>query len=51
MPLYLMNYELMEWQDNKTDITILKFLFNAFVFLTLVSYFKASLIKPVVIPQ
>jgi hypothetical protein len=50
MPLYLMNFELMEWQDNKTDTTTMKYLFNIFVALTLISYFKASLLKPVVIP-
>lgn len=49
MPLYLMNYELLEWQDAKVDTAIIKCLFNVFVFLTLLSYFKASFQKPIVI--
>lgn len=51
MPLYVFNYEMLEWQINVMDKLILKGMFNSFVFMCLLSYFKASMTRPKVIPQ
>lgn len=51
MPLYVVNFEMLEWQTNEMDKRILKAMFNTFTFLCLLSYFKASITRPKVIPQ
>jgi len=51
MPLYVMNREMNEWMPNEVDRQIVKFLFNAAVFMTLLSYSFASFTRPKVIPQ
>lgn len=51
MPLYIMNYEMNEWIPNKMEKSLVNFLFNTLVFMTLLSYFIASFVKPQVIPQ
>lgn len=51
MPFYLMNYEMNEWMENKTDVRLIKILFNFAVIMTLWSYFVASFKRPKVIPQ
>ena len=50
MPLYLMNCEMNEWLENKTDVRMLKVLFNFLVTMTLLSYSVATLKRPKVIP-
>ncbi len=50
MPLYVMNYEMNEWQLNPMDVAVIKAMFNAAVFMTLWSYFVASFVKPALIP-
>ena len=51
MPLYVMNYEMNEWLENKADVKMLKVLFNFLVAMTLLSYAVATLKRPKVIPQ
>ncbi len=51
MPIYLINYELLEWQENKMDATITKYLFNAVEVFNILSYVKASWKKPKPIPK
>ena len=51
MPVYLMNCEINEWLDNKTDVKMFKVLFNFLVAMTLLSYSVATLKRPKVIPQ
>ena len=51
MPWYLMNYEMNEWLQNKTNQRLVKIVFNVLIFLCLLSYFQASFLKPAVIPQ
>jgi hypothetical protein len=48
---WLMNFEMNEWIENKTDLLILKNFFNILVTMTLVSYMSASFRKPKAIPQ
>ena len=50
MPLYLMNYELNEWIENKADVKTLKVLFNFLIGMTLLSYGVATFKRPKVIP-
>lgn len=49
-PFYVVNYQMMEWMQNKKDLYLLKVFFNLIVTLTLISYFTASLKKPKAIP-
>ena len=51
MPLYLMNYEMNEWIENKADVKTVKILFNFLVGMTLLSYAVATFKRPKVIPQ
>ena len=51
MPVYVMNYEMNEWIENKMDLHLIKLLFNSFVFMTLWAYFAASFLRPRVIPN
>ena len=51
MPLYLMNYEMNEWLENKADLKMLKVLFNFLVAMTVLSYAVATFKRPKVIPQ
>lgn len=49
-PFYVINYEMLEHMENKTDIYVYKFIFNFFIFASLTSYWIASLKKPKKIP-
>ncbi len=51
MPMYLMNYEMNEWIENKADVKALKVLFNFLVIMCLLSYGVATFKRPKVIPQ
>ena len=51
MPLYLMNYEMNEWIENKADVKTVKVLFNFLVAMCLLSYAVATFKRPKVIPQ
>lgn len=51
LPLYVMNYEMNEWITNHMDRRMIKFVFNSLVFMTLLSYLKASFTLPREIPQ
>jgi len=50
MPLYAMNFEMIEWIPNEMDKRLIKALFNFFVFMTLLSYMVASFSRPRAIP-
>ena len=50
MPLYLMNYEMNEWIENKADVKTVKVLFNFLVMMCLLSYGVATFKRPKVIP-
>lgn len=50
MPLYVMNFEMNEWVVDHMDRRLTKIVFNVLVFMTLLSYFKASFTRPRVIP-
>jgi hypothetical protein len=50
-PLYLVNYEMLEYKSNKMDALIYKFLFTSVMALTLVSYFTASIRSSKYIPK
>ncbi len=51
MPLYIINYEMLEYYENKMDKKITKVIFNALCFMNLWSYFVASLKRPQAIPH
>ena len=51
MPLYVMNFEMNEWVADHMDRRLIKLVFNSLVFMTLLSYFKASFTRPRVIPH
>jgi len=50
MPLYLVNYEILEFFENEMDKTITKYLFNIVMVLNIISYLRASWRKPKQIP-
>lgn len=50
-PLYVVNYEMIEWMDNEMDRYIWKALLNFFILGALTSYWTASLRKPKIIPD
>lgn len=50
MPLYIMNKEMNEWVVDHMDRLLIKIVFNSLVFMTMISYFKASFTRPRVIP-
>ena len=49
-PFYVVNFEMMEWMENKMDVFLWKLIFNSILILTLISYYTASLRKPKAIP-
>ena len=50
MPFYVMNSEMNEWVDDHMDRKLIKIIFNSLVFMTLISYYKASFTRPRIIP-
>jgi hypothetical protein len=49
-PFYVINYEMIEYMP-PMDKYLYKWLFNAFLIVNLISYWTASLLKPIKIPQ
>ena len=49
-PIYVVNYEMIEYMPNKMDSYIYKILLNFFCIMALISYWTASLKKSKVIP-
>mmetsp|Transcript_5375 Transcript_5375/g.8310 ORF Transcript_5375/g.8310 Transcript_5375/m.8310 type:complete len:83 (+) Transcript_5375:6-254(+) len=43
IPMYSVNYEILEWMENDMDKLVYKFLLNFFIIMSLLSYLTASL--------
>ena len=46
MPMYLINYELLNFYDNEFDRLITQYLFNFVEAMNIISYFRASWRRP-----
>lgn len=49
-PFYLVNYEMIEWMENKMDIWLFKVIFNGLFIMCMISYYIAALKKYKKIP-
>ena len=49
-PFYVVNYEMLEWMENKMDLYLYKVIFNLVMIMTLISYYTASFRKIKEIP-
>ena len=50
-PLYITNYEILEYKTNKADLAIIKFIQNTILILALISFWTATIKRPKAIPK